>query len=52
MPDNNYAISIMGEDQRSWSLSGKTANGFTIDSNSAVAMAGNTLWIVRENNDP
>ena len=52
MPDNNYAISIMGEDSRNFSIESKVAGSFVINSNSAVAMTGNTFWIVRVINDP
>jgi hypothetical protein len=43
--NNAYAVTITGEDARSWSISGKTANGFTINSNSTVALTGPVYWI-------
>jgi len=43
--NNSYAITVTGEDARSWSISGKTANGFTINSNSTVALTGPVYWI-------
>jgi len=42
--NNNYSISIVGEDLRVWSISGKQFTGFTIMSNSTVAPTGNVYW--------
>lgn len=52
MPSNNYAVAITGEDNRNWQVQLKTANGFTIQTNSAVVPGGNTFWIARLINDP
>lgn len=46
--DNNYAIDIVGEDSRAWSIQTKTAAGFTINSQSNTALAGNVFWSVEE----
>lgn len=42
---SNYGVSIVGEDLRAWSVSGKTSAGFTINSNSSVALTGPVYWI-------
>jgi len=44
-PDNSYAITVTGEDARSWTIQSKSATGFTINSNSSVALSGATYWI-------
>ena len=44
----NYSISIIGEDPRTWSISSKTANGFTIDSNSIEVLLGNVFYTTVE----
>jgi hypothetical protein len=41
-----YSVSVSGEDVRTWSVSNLTNNGFTINSNSNVALNGNTFWQV------
>jgi hypothetical protein len=43
-PNNLYGVSITGEDSRAWSISGKTSTGFTINSNSSVALTGPVYW--------
>jgi len=43
--NTNYAISITGEDARSWIIESKVAGSFVINSNSNTALAGNTYWI-------
>jgi hypothetical protein len=42
---NNYGVSVIGEDSRAWSISGKSSTGFTIDSNSSVGLTGAVYWI-------
>jgi hypothetical protein len=49
-PANTYAVTVTGEDVRSWTVSSKTSAGFTINSNSSVALAGNTYWTAILNN--
>ena len=44
-PNTNYAISVVGEDARSWTIESKAVGGFVINSNSNVALAGNVYWI-------
>jgi hypothetical protein len=43
--DNSYAISITGEDARSWTIQSKTSAGFTINSNSSVGLIGPVYWM-------
>lgn len=43
-PDTNYSISIVGEDVRSFTITNKTANGFTIETNSDEVLYGNVYW--------
>jgi hypothetical protein len=43
-PNTNYAVTVTGEDARIWNISSKTAAGFIIESNSSVALTGNTFW--------
>ena len=48
--DNNYAVIITGEDARLFTVEGKEAGGFTINTNSSVALAGNVYWIAQTHN--
>ncbi len=48
---NNYVVVITGEDARMWSISSKSVTGFTINSNSSVAIAGNVFWMASENGE-
>jgi len=48
---NNYVITITGEDARMWSIQSKTISGFTINSNSSVAISGNVFWMASENGE-
>jgi len=43
--DANYAVTVTGEDQRTWTIQAKTAAGFTVNSNSNFPLAGTTYWI-------
>jgi hypothetical protein len=43
--NNNYAVTVTGEDARSWTLQSKTSAGFTINTNSSVALTGPVYWI-------
>ena len=38
--NNSYAVQVTGEDARVWSLQSKSSTGFTINSNSSVALTG------------
>lgn len=42
---NPYAVTITGEDIRSWTIENKTLNGFNINSNSSNNITGSTYWI-------
>ena len=44
-PNNLYAVSVIGEDLRAWSISGKSPSGFTIDSNSSIPLTNPVYWI-------
>jgi len=43
--NNNYAVTVTGEDARIWTIQSKTATGFTINSNSTTALTGPVYWI-------
>jgi hypothetical protein len=43
--DTNYAITVTGEDARSWTIESKLAGSFVINANSNPALAGTTYWI-------
>lgn len=42
--NNNYSISIIGDDLRAWSISNKQFTGFKIMSNSTTVPVGNVYW--------
>jgi uncharacterized coiled-coil protein SlyX len=42
--NTNYAISVTGEDARSWTIETKLAGSFIINTNSNAALAGTTYW--------
>ena len=52
MPNNNYAISVLSEDSRNWTVESKAAAGFTMNANSNLVFANNVFWIARQINDP
>ena len=41
----NYAITVTGEDARSWTIESKVAGSFVINANSNTGLAGTTYWI-------
>jgi len=43
--DNNYTVTVTGEDMRLWSIESKTAAGFTINTNSNVDLTNSVYWI-------
>jgi hypothetical protein len=43
--NNSYAVQVTGEDARAWSLQSKSSTGFTINSNSSVALTGPVYWV-------
>jgi hypothetical protein len=44
-PNNNYAITITGEDSRTWTIESKAAGSFVINANSNSNLSGTTYWI-------
>ena len=49
--DNNYSISITGEDARTWSIESKTASGFTINANANTELTGNVYFIATKHGE-
>jgi len=48
-PNNNYAVVITGEINRTWTVQSKTASGFTISANANPAFnSSNVFWIAGE----
>jgi hypothetical protein len=43
--DNLYAVTVTGEDARSFTIQSKTSGSFIINSNSSVALTGPVYWI-------
>lgn len=43
--NNLYAVTVTGEDARTWTIESKTSAGFTINTNSSVALTGPVYWI-------
>ena len=43
--NNNYSISIIGGDSRSWSYESKSGSGFTINANANQNLTQPVLWI-------
>jgi hypothetical protein len=46
--DNNYIISIIGEDARIWTAYNRTTSSFTISSNSSQPLLGMVMWRVEQ----
>ena len=44
-PNNLYAITVTGEDARSWTIQSKVSGSFIVNSNSIVALQGPLYWI-------
>ena len=42
--NNNYSISIVGEDARIFTIQSKSSTGFTINTNSTIALTGPVYW--------
>jgi hypothetical protein len=42
--NNNYSISIAGEDERAFTPENKSSAGFRINTNSDIPLTGNTYW--------
>jgi hypothetical protein len=43
--NNLYAVSVIGEDARSWTIQSKVSGSFVINSNSIVPLTGPIYWI-------
>jgi hypothetical protein len=43
--NNLYAVSVVGEDERSWTIQSKVSGSFVINSNSIVPLTGPVYWI-------
>jgi len=48
----DYSISIIGVDARSWTVQSIGSSGFTINSNSSVALTGNVYWTATPHSNP
>jgi len=44
-PNNLYAVTVTGEDARSWTIQSKVSGSFVINSNSNTALTGPVYWI-------
>lgn len=42
--DNNYTVTVTGEDNRSWRIESKTLSGFTIDASANSVFSGDVFW--------
>jgi hypothetical protein len=47
----SYSTAIIGNSSRAWSISGQTAGGFTINSNSNPALSGSVYWMCVNNGE-
>lgn len=43
--NNSYAVTVTGEDARTWTVESKSNTGFIINSNSSQALTGPVYWI-------
>ena len=43
--NNNYAVTVTGDDARTWTIENKVSSSFVINSNSDVELTGVTYWI-------
>jgi hypothetical protein len=46
--DNNYVVSIIGDDARLWTANNRTTSSFVINSNSSQPLVGMVMWRVEE----
>lgn len=51
-PDTNYAVTIAGEDNRTFTYQTKLAGSFIINTNANLVIAGNVDWTATAHNDP
>jgi hypothetical protein len=47
-PNTNYAVLIVGINQRNWSYTTKTTTGFVIKTNSGTALNGEVSWFTSQ----
>jgi hypothetical protein len=52
MANTNYGVSVIGGDARSWTIDNKLTTGFTINTNSSVALTTSASWIAAPSNNP
>ena len=50
--DTNYAITVTGNDARSWTIQNKGVAGFVINSNSNVALTSEVYWMAMAYSNP
>jgi len=43
--DNAYAVTVTGDDARSWTIESKVSGSFVINANSNTGLGGSTYWI-------
>ena len=51
MPNTNYAISIVGGNNRSWEYNSKTTAGFIINANANAALSEEVSWTAISNGE-
>jgi hypothetical protein len=47
-PTNDYAVTVTGEPNRTWTIESKASSGFTINANANGAFTTNVFWIACE----
>jgi hypothetical protein len=47
-PNTNYAVTVTGEDARTWTIESKAAGSFVINANSNTNLAATTYWIATQ----
>ena len=50
--NNLYAVTVIGEDARPWTIQDKVSGSFVINSNSSVALTGPVYWVATPFNNP
>ena len=43
-PNNNYSITVTGDNSRTWTISNRVSGSFTINTNSAQVLSGSVYW--------
>jgi hypothetical protein len=46
MSSSLYSVSVFGKESRAWTIEGQTTTGFTINTNSSVALNEDVFWSV------